>query len=357
VRAVVVTPGQAGSGRLEDVAEPQRGPGDALVEVIEVGVCGTDAEILDGKYGAAPEGESYLIIGHENFGRVLEAPPEAPVAPGDLVACEVRRPDPVPCPSCAARRQDLCMNGRFKERGIKGLHGFMAERYVEQPSYLVRVPAEVEHVGVLMEPLSVVEKAVAEAEAIQRRLPWDARQAVVTGAGPIGLMATLLLRAHDWAVWTLDIVERDSLKAQIVEATGATYVKSDEEPLRELVRHIPAIDLVLEATGVPEVVFDSIETVGPNGVVCLTGVSTGSRLLQIPAGRLNLEMVLDNKVVFGSVNASRRDWMAAGTDLARFERLWPGTCERMLTRRVPPERYAEALEGRDGDVKATIRFA
>src|SRR5918997_1625809 len=194
MRAVVVTPGQAGSGRLEDVPDPVPGAGEALVEVLEVGVCGTDLEILGAHYGTAPPGDDYLIIGHENFGRVLEAPEGSAFKAGDLVACEVRRPDPVPCGACAAGRQDLCTNGGFRERGISSIHGFMAELYAEVPGHLIRVPAAVEHVGVLMEPLSVVEKGVNEAIAIQRRLPWEPREAVVTGAGPIGLMATFLLR-------------------------------------------------------------------------------------------------------------------------------------------------------------------
>ena len=299
MRAVVVTPGQAGSGRLAEVPDPVPDAAQALVEVIEVGVCGTDLEILEGHYGTAPDGDAHLIIGHENFGRVLTAPVGSGLHPGDLVACEVRRPDPVPCAACAGGRQDLCTNGGFRERGISGLHGFMAERYVEVPAHLVPLPPELEDIGVLAEPLSVVEKGVHEAIAIQRRLPWDAREAVVTGAGPIGLMATMLLRSLGWDVWTVDVAPRDSTKAAIVEAVGAEYVKADEEPLLALAARIPGIDLIVEATAVPEVVFDAIDAIGPNGVVCLTGVSADARTLTVPGARLNLEMVLDNKVVFG----------------------------------------------------------
>jgi threonine dehydrogenase-like Zn-dependent dehydrogenase len=357
MRAIVVTPGVAGSGRLTEVPDPVPDAGQALVEVIEVGVCGTDLEILDGHYGSAPAGDDHLIIGHENFGRVLSAPSGSELSAGDLVACEVRRPDPVPCAACAGGRQDLCTNGGFRERGISGLHGFMAERYTEVPAHLIRIPAALEDIGVLAEPLSVVEKGVREAIEIQRRLPWDAREAVVTGAGPIGLMATMLLRSLGWDVWTVDLAPIDSTKATIVQAVGAEYVKADEEPLLDLAERIPGIDLIVEATAVPEVVFDAIDAVGPNGVVCLTGVSADARSLMVPGARLNLEMVLDNKVVFGTVNASHRDWQAAARDLGRFEALWPGTCARVLTRRLPPERYAEALERGPDDVKNTLRFA
>ena len=351
-----MTPGQADSGRLADLPDPVPAAGEALVEVLEVGVCGTDREILSGAYGSAPEGDDHLVIGHENFGRVLEAPPGCGLSPGDLVACEVRRPDPVPCPACAGGRQDLCTNGGFEERGIKGLHGFMADRYVESPTYLVHLPAELESIGVLAEPLSVVEKGVAESIAIQRRLPWDAHEAIVTGAGPIGLMATLLLRSLGWRVWTLDLAPRDGLKASIVEAAGAEYVKSDEEGLLQLAERVTGIDLIVESTAAPSIVFDAIDAVGPNGVVCLTGVSADSRTLQVPASHLNLEMVLDNKVVFGTVNAAHRDWQAASRDLLRFEAMWPGLCERLLTRRVPPERFQEAIDRQPDDVKNTLRF-
>jgi glucose 1-dehydrogenase len=357
MRAVVVTPGKAGSGRLEDVPDPQPGPDEALVEVLEVGVCGTDLEILGAHYGTAPPGEDYLIIGHENFGRVLHAPETSRFEPGDLVACMVRRLDPVPCAACASGRQDLCTNGGFRERGISGIHGFMAERYADKPDYLIPVPAAVEHVGVLMEPLSVVEKGVNEAIEIQRRLPWEPREAVVTGAGPIGLMATFLLRSHGWDVWTVDRVPHDSPKAELVKRVGAEYVKGDEETLQDLGVRTGGIDLLVEATAVPQVVFDAIDAIGPNGVVCLTGVSADPRSLEVKGAQLNLEMVLDNKVVFGSVNAARRDWEAASRDLARFEELWPGAVEQVLTRRLPPDRYQEALDRQPTDVKTTIRFA
>jgi threonine dehydrogenase-like Zn-dependent dehydrogenase len=358
VKAVVVAPGQAGSGRVAEVPTPQPTAAQALVAVREVGVCGTDREILGGLYGAAPPGDDYLVLGHENFGRVVSAPPGTPLAEGDYVCCIVRRPDPVPCRQCAAGEFDMCANGRYTERGIKGLHGFMSEYYVEVPYYLVKVPDALAEIGVLMEPLTVVEKGVLQAEAIQRRMTWTPGEAVVTGAGPIGLMATLLLRSKGYAVFTLDIVDRDSLRAQLVEACGATYVKGDEEPLLDLAQRVGGIDLIVEATGVPQLVFDAIDAVGPNGVVCLTGVSAGARTLQIPADKLNLEMVLENKLVFGTVNANRQHYAAAAADLAVFAERWPGLCERMITRRVPVDDFAQALEPRAGvDVKTTITFA
>ena len=358
MKAVVVTPRKANSGRVQDIPKPEAAPDQALVEVIEVGVCATDLEILHGLYGEAPPGDDYLVIGHENFGRVVTAPEKSELEEGDHVVAIVRRPDPVPCPQCDAGEFDMCSNGQYTERGIKGLHGFMSEFYVESPDYLVKLPASLADIGVLIEPLTVVEKGVIQSEEIQRRMTWSPKEAIVTGAGPIGLMATLLLRSRGYDVFTLDIVEHDSLRAQIVKGCGAEYVKGDEEPLAKLAERIGGVDLIFEATAVASLVFDAIDAVGPNGVVCLTGVSAGARQLEIPADKLNLEMVLENKVVFGTVNANRRYFTAAVDDLAKFEELWPGLCGRMVTRRVPVDQYATALEPRPGiDVKSTVSFA
>jgi threonine dehydrogenase-like Zn-dependent dehydrogenase len=358
MQAIVVTPQHPGSGRVQDVPTPEPGPGEALVKTIEVGVCGTDMEILNGDYGEAPPGDDYLILGHENFGQVVEAPDGSDLEVGDYVVCIVRRPDPVPCAACAAGEFDMCSNGLYTERGIKGRHGFMSEFFTESPAYLVKLPPELEPIGVLIEPLTVVEKAVLQSIEIQRRLVWELEEAVVTGAGPIGLMATFLLRSMGIKVWTVDIVDRTSNRAKMVEACGATYVKGDETSLLQLSEQLgDKIDLIVEATAVPQIVFDAMDAVGPNGVVALTGVSAGSRKLEVPGAHLNFEMVLMNKVVFGSVNANKRYYAAAVKDLATFERLWPGLCQQVITRRVPYTSFTEALTPRPGlDVKSTVSF-
>src|SRR3954451_10033482 len=358
MRAVVVTPGEADSGRLEEVPDPKPAPEQALIRTIEVGVCGTDLEILRGEYGEAPHGDDYLVMGHENLGRVEHAPKSEELQAGDLVVCIVRRPDPVPCKACAAGEFDMCSNGMYTERGIKGRHGFMSDYFVDDPAYLVKLDSSLDKIGVLLEPLTVVEKAILQALDIQRRLVWELEEAVVTGAGPIGLMATFLLRSMGIKVRTVDIVERTSNRAKMVEACGATYVKGDETSLLELSAQLDDhIDLIVEATAVPQIVFDSMDAVGANGVVCLTGVSAGSRKLEVAGAHLNFEMVLMNKVVFGSVNANKRYYASAVKDLASFEQLCPGLCSQVITRRVPYGDFADALTPRPGiDVKSTVSF-
>src|SRR5439155_312761 len=190
MKAVVVAPGQAGSGRLQEVPDPTRRSGEVLVRVHEIGIDGTDAESLEGQYGEAPPGDDYLIIGHESLGRVETVTDGAEdLAPGDWVVAMVRRPDPVPCRNCAAGEWDMCLNGLYTERGIKGLHGFLAEYYVEQPRYLVKLPGELAAVGVLLEPLTIAEKAVDQIQRIQSRLVWEPKRAVILRSGPVGLPA------------------------------------------------------------------------------------------------------------------------------------------------------------------------
>ena len=358
MKAVVVTPGEADTVRVLEMPDPDAGAGQVLLHVQEVGVCGTDQEIVDGLYGEAPPGEAVLILGHENFGQVVSAPPGAGVAEGDHAICMVRRPCPIPCPQCAAGENDMCSSGEYTERGIKGLHGFMAEHVVDDAEHFVRVPAELAEVGVLLEPLTVVEKAVRQIGQIQRRMTWQPSEAVVTGAGPIGLMATLLLRARGYDVYTVDIVPPDSIRAELVEASGASYVFGEDTSLQELGERLHGIDVIVEATAVPQLVFSSIDAVGSNGVVCLTGVGAHGRTLQVPADDLNLEMVLENKLVFGTVNANRVDYEAATRDLGEFEARWPGLCARMITRRTVPESFRDAFEtDKTTDVKATVRFS
>ena len=357
MRAVVVTPRKTGGGRLEEVPDPQPRDGEVLVQVHQVGLDGTDAEIMQGQYGEAPPGDDYLIIGHESLGRVAKVTAGAEeLSPGDWVVAIVRRADPVPCRNCAAGEWDMCLNGQYTERGIKGRHGFLAEYYAEAPNYLVKVPAEVSGVAVLLEPLSIVEKAVEQIRRIQSRLVWKPERALVLGAGPIGLLAGMLLGLEGLEVYFYDAA-KPGLKRDLAEATGAKYVWSGEHKLgHELAAEIGPVDIVLEATGFSPLAFDAMDMAAPNGIVCLTGVSGGARKLEVSADHLNLEMVLSNKVVFGTVNANRHHFESGVRHLQEIDARWPGLLSRMITRRLPLKDFGDALEPSPAHVKSLVEM-
>ncbi|HEV3401895.1 MAG TPA: glucose 1-dehydrogenase [Acidimicrobiales bacterium] len=344
MRALTVAPGQPDSACLDDVEEPAAGEAALLVEGLAVGICGTDAEIVAGAYGEAPPGEDRLVIGHESLGRVVEAPVGSAAAPGDLVAGIVRRPDPVPCPACAVGEWDMCRNGRYTERGIKGLHGYASERWTLEPEFAVRVDPTLEAVGMLLEPASVVAKAWEHIERVGARAFWAPARVLVTGAGPVGLLAALLGAQRGLDVHVLD---RNTAgpKPSLVAALGATY---HTEGAVELAA---ASDVIVECTGADQLVLDVICNSAAGGVVCLTGVSSGGRTIPVDPGQLNRTLVLENDVVFGTVNANRRHWEAAAAALGRADVEWLGA---IVSRRVPLSEWAAALQRQPDDVKVVL---
>lgn len=358
MKAVVVTPKQAGSGRVAEVPAPRAREGEVLVRVHQVGLDGTDAEILEGQYGEAPPGDEYLIIGHESLGRVETVTTGVEgLEVGDWVVAMVRRPDPVPCRNCAAGEWDMCLNGQYTERGIKGLHGFLAEYYAERPEYLVKLPAHVAPVGVLLEPLTIAEKAADQIARIQSRLLWEPQRAVVLGAGPVGLLAALVLRLQGMEVHVYDRGE-PGLKSELVEAMGANYLWAQERQLgHKLAEEIGPVDIAFEATGFSPLAFDAMDMIAPNGIVCLSGVSGGGRRLEVSVDHLNLELVLGNKVVFGTVNANRRHFESGVRHLGEIEARWPGFLPRIITTRLPIEEFAEGVRRTPGDVKKIVELA
>jgi threonine dehydrogenase-like Zn-dependent dehydrogenase len=345
MRALTVTPGIPDSAALREVPDPPDDDGPVLVETLAVGICGTDREIVSGAYGTAPEGADHLVLGHESLGRVLEAPDGSGLSAGDLVVGIVRRPDPVPCPNCAVGEWDMCRNGRYTERGIAGRHGYASERYRIHPEYAVRVDAELDRVGVLLEPTTVVAKAWEHIERIGQRAAWSPRKVLVTGAGPIGLLAALLGVQRGLDVRVLDRVESGP-KPDLVRALGASYHTDLSEVDDDA-------DIVVEGTGAAPLIADVMAHNAHNAVVCLTGVSPEGRDLPVDVGGLNRSIVLQNDVVFGSVNANRRHYEQAADALAKADRGW---LEKLITRTVPLDRFAEALEGRDGDVKVVLEI-
>jgi threonine dehydrogenase-like Zn-dependent dehydrogenase len=344
VRALTVLPGTPGSARLDDVAEPDPGEGSVVVQVDAVGVCGTDREIVSGAYGEAPPGEQRLVLGHESLGHVVEAPSGAGLQAGDPVVAIVRRPDPVPCANCAAGEWDMCRNGRYTEHGIKGLHGFARERYRAAPDALVPVDRSLGGLGVLLEPASVVAKAWEQVERIGQRAVWQPERVLVTGAGPVGLLAALLGVQRGLSVTVVDL-STDGPKPELVRALGATYTSTPVADLHE------DVDVVIECTGAPPVIAAVLDATGPNGVVCLAGVSGSGRRISVDLGSLNRDWVLENDVVVGSVNANRRHYEAAAQALARADAAWLG---RLITRRVPLEDFSSALAVQPDDVKVVL---
>ena len=313
MKAITVEPKKAGSAQLDDLPEPDARNGSVLVEAIAVGVCGTDIEITEGNYGWAPPGKTRLVVGHESLGRVLDPGPTGGLREGDLVVGIVRRPDPVPCPSCAVGEWDMCRNGQYTERGIKEIDGFMSERWRIEPEYAIKLNPILGVLGVLLEPMTVVSKALEHAIAVGKRAFWEPRTVLVTGAGPIGLLGALLATQLGLEVHVLDRVE-SGLKPDLVRALGATYHSC---PVAD-VGFAP--DIVLECTGVGKVVTESISVIGASGVVCLTGVGHGGSLPKVPSANVAAMAVLKNNIVIGSVNDNKRHWFKGAEALARADR-------------------------------------
>ena len=347
MRAITVLPGIACSARLEEVAEPAESDGPVLVRTLALGVCGTDREILSGSYGFAPPGQQRLVLGHESLGVVETAPDGCGLVPGDFVVGVVRRPDPEPCVACAVGEWDMCRNGRYTERGIKERHGYGAERFRIEPEFAVKVDPSLGILGVLLEPASILAKAWDHTERIGHRArAWQPRSLLVTGAGPIGLLAALMGVQRGLDVHVYDH-NKGGPKEALTRALGGSY-HSDAESLARI-----SPDILIECTGVPAVIRDCLGATGPAGIVCLTGVTEPKKVFDLDVGAINRTMVLDNDCVFGTVNANRRHYEMAAQALARADKSW---LARLITRRVPLERWSEALEHRKGDIKVIVDF-
>jgi threonine dehydrogenase-like Zn-dependent dehydrogenase len=347
MKAITVEPHKPDTARLEDIPEPDPHGGSVLVQAIAVGVCGTDVEIVEGKYGWAPPERTRLVLGHESLGRVLDPGASGTLEEGDLVVGIVRRPDPVPCPNCAVGEWDMCRNGKYTERGIKQLDGFMSERWRIEPEYAMKIDRSLGFLGVLLEPTTVVTKAWEQVQLVGHRAYWEPRTVLVTGAGPIGLLAALVGAERGLDVHVLDRAESGP-KPELVRALGATYHTGSARG----VGFEP--DIIVECTGVGQVITDCLEAVSAGGVVCLTGVGSGGGATGFATADIAATMVLQNNVVVGSVNANKRHWYKAGQVLARADRGW---LARLITRREPPEAFMRALQRQPDDIKVAIEFS
>ncbi|MEO5710566.1 MAG: glucose 1-dehydrogenase [Nocardioidaceae bacterium] len=346
MRALTTVPKTPDSLAVLDVPDPVRHEGDLLVDGLAVGVCGTDREIAHGDYGWAPPGHERLVIGHESFGRVREAPKDSGFAAGDLVVGVVRRPDPEPCGACAHGEFDMCRNGKYTERGIKQIDGYASEQWTVEADYALKLDPRLEDVGMLMEPTTVVAKAWEQVERIGARAWFEPKTVLVTGGGPIGLLAALLGTQRGLDVHVLDQVTKGA-KPQLVHGLGATYHHSAMEDVMARVRP----DVVIEATGVPALVFGALRGTAPYGITVLTGVSPRGRTISLDAGELNRDIVLENDAVVGSVNANLRHYALAAEALAAADLDWLG---RLVSRRVPLAGFADAFEPQPDDVKVVL---
>jgi threonine dehydrogenase-like Zn-dependent dehydrogenase len=369
MKAIAVVPARK-ELELIDVPRPELSSRTAArVRILDVGVCGTDREICAFEYGTPPSGAEHLVIGHESLGEVIEVGAGVTrVAVGDLVVPMVRRPCGVPsCNACGAERQDFCFSGEYRERGIREQHGFMTEEIVEEERWLCVLPRALREVGVLAEPLTIAEKALLQIWGIQERLPWacphepgrdhgHCRRAVVLGAGPVGLLGAMALRANDFETIVYSREPAPNEKSALVEAIGARYVSAEEARPAELPSKVGTIDLVYEAAGASSVAFDLMQALGPNSIFVFTGVPGRKAPIPVDTDLLMRNLVLKNQVVFGTVNAGRDAFENAIRDLGRFEATWPGAARSLVTGRHPVERYRELLLGRPSGIKNVIAF-
>jgi threonine dehydrogenase-like Zn-dependent dehydrogenase len=355
MKAVAVTPRKPNTLRIVDQDVPALNADEILLDVQKVGVCGTDRDIIAGFYGEAPQGLDYLVIGHESLSRIAGTGNEVKgFRKGDLVVPTVRRSCPENCLNCSIGESDMCLTGHYKEHGIKGLHGFAREFAVSDSKFVVKLPESLSDVGILLEPLTIVEKGLTQAYEIQQsRMKWKPKNALVLGAGPVGLLVTALLRLKGLDVHTVATRGTESLKARLVGQTGASYVNAIETPLKTLENRF---DLVFEITGNASVALEAQRLLGVNGIVSFLGVYKDKQLTE-DAGKIFTDLVLGNGVYFGSVNANKAYFVQGVKDLKRIMKKWKGFLENMITRRGTIENLDQAY-GADNEeeIKTIIEF-
>lgn len=366
MKAIAIIPGTAGS-RLVDRPEPSiTTPDEVKIRIIRVGICGTDREEVSGGRAQAPDGQTELVIGHEMFGKVVEVGAAVTrVKTGDYAVFTVRR-GCGECPSCRMNRADMCQTGKYRERGIRGLDGYQTEFAVDREQYVVHVPAELEAVGVLMEPLSVVEKAIDEALRVQTvRCPdaastpdwFHERRCLVAGLGPVGLLAAMILRLRGGEVYGLDVVDANTARPKWLEAIGGHYIDGRQVPADQVEKKIGGMDLILDASGVAKLEFNLLDALGVNGMYVLTGIPGGDRPLQISGAELIRQLVLDNQVMLGSVNAARGHFQMAADDLAKAHLRWGTLIASLITQRYSKDQFAELMHDHKPDaIKEVVEW-
>lgn len=318
---------------------------DLLVRMLEVGICGTDRDLISGRYGTPPQGGERLIIGHESLGEVVTAPIASGFRPGDLVVGIVRHPDPIPCSQCAKGNWDMCRNGLYLERGIKSLDGFCAEYVAVDPNFVVKVPSAIRRTAILVEPASIIAKAWNQIRRIGAERQIAPARILVMGAGPVGLLAALFGVEQGLEVHVFDQVD-DGIKPRLVRNLGATY-HTDK------IACVPEPDVIIDCTGAATLIVEALSAVAANGIICLAGLSTGQPAVTVPSEIFGSELVLRNKVLFGTVNASRTHYETAIRVLEIADQSW---LQLLITRQVPISRWQSAFECEQNDVKTVLHF-
>ena len=369
MKAIAVIPTTREVQLIDREAPVLSSPTDVKLRMLEVGVCGTDREICAFEYGVPPGGTSHLVIGHESLGEVVELGPAVTrVQCGDLVVPMVRRPcRHEHCAGCRQERQDFCFTGDFHERGIKEAHGFLTELVVDDEKFMNVVPAALRHVAVLVEPLTIAEKALAQVWQVQRRLPWacpvtrgpaeHCHRAVVIGAGPVGLLGAMALVNAGFETTVYSRGAAPNPKASVVESIGARYLDADTVPVGALPELIGNIDLIYEAAGASQVAFEAMKVLGTNGIFCFTGVPGRKGPVAVDTDLIMRNLVLKNQVVLGTVNAGRETFEAAIADLATFNTRWPQAVRALITGRFPLSAHRDLLLGPPTGIKNVLAFA
>jgi threonine dehydrogenase-like Zn-dependent dehydrogenase len=352
MQALAVFPSKK-SLQLIDIPQPKlQGARDVLLRMREVGLCGTDREISAFEYGSPPPGSDHLILGHESLAEVVEVGRDVhSLRPGDLVVAMVRRPCSHPeCRPCRAGRSDFCTTGDFTERGIKQADGFLTEYVLDDEEYLVKVPKPLADVAVLIEPITVVSKAALQAQAIIERLPYEPgfQRGLVLGAGPVGLLGAMVLAANGYETTVYSRGSEDGDRAKLVRSLDATYISADSHPIETLPQIAGKFDVVLEAVGYAPVMMAASLSLRPNGVVALTGIPAEGGASELMIGHALRDMVLKNQVVFGTVNAGRRDYLSAIRELEQFMILFPDSVRKLISHRIPLSEASKMLIDRNG---------
>jgi glucose 1-dehydrogenase len=367
MRAIGVFP-ETRQVRLMSHAVPRiESPAQVKIRTIEVGICGTDREICSFAYGTPPEGSEYLVLGHEALGEVIETGSgSAQFKTGDLVVPTVRRPCPHShCAPCRYERQDFCFTNDFTERGIKMTHGFMTECFVEEERHLNIVPRELRDVAILVEPLTVAEKAMAQVWQVQQRLPWEntdgaapghGKTAVVLGAGPVGILGAMTLIVNGFTTFVYSRSPAPNPKSELLGSIGAKYISAQTVPVEQFAEQVGNIDLVYEAVGVARISFDVLKILGLNGIFVFTGIPPHKPAIAVEADSLMRHMVLKNQVAIGTVNADRPAFEGAIRDLGIFKKRWPDALRAVISGRYSVEEYADLLLAKSTGIKNIITF-